>query len=150
MATSKGKVVKANLFALCQSLYPEPVLVSYGLPSTDQPSDIVAICEAGTADPERGSQEAKTYGTNRSREETTFVSVLISSWRGTSDQQVVSELVFDAMALLENALRSDPTINGAVREADVEGWSLTETDFSDLADGRYAEISVLIRARHRI
>lgn len=149
MATSKGKIIKANLFTLCQTLFPPPILVSYGLPTTDQPDDIVAITEAGTADPLRGNQEIKTFGP-RTREETTFVSVLFSSWRGTTNQQVVSEMVFDAMALLENALRTDPTIGGAVREADIESWSLTETDYNDLSSGRYAEISVTIRARHRI
>jgi hypothetical protein len=149
MSASKGKIVKANLFSLCQTLFPPPVLVSYGLPATDQPNDIVAICEAGTADPERGNQEAKTYGP-RTREETTYVSVLFSSWRGTMDQQAVSEMVFDAMALLENSLRTDPTIGGAVREANIDSWELTETEFNDLPAGRYAEISVIIRARHRI
>ena len=150
MATSKGKILKANLFTLCQSLFPPPVLVSYGLPTNDQPNDIVAITEAGTADQERGSQEARTYGTNRSRDETTYISILISSWRGTTDQQIVTELVFDAMATIETSLRSDPTIGGAVREADIDAWALTETDFQDLSQGRYAEISVSIRARHRI
>jgi hypothetical protein len=149
VATSKGKVVKANLFTLCQTLFPPPVLVSYGLPATDQPNDIVAICEAGTADTMRANQEAKTYGP-RTREETTFVSILISSWRGTMDQQIVSELVFDAMGDLEDALRTDPTIGGAVREANIDSWELTETDFNDLPAGRYAEISVIVRARHRI
>lgn len=147
--SSKGKVVKANLFTLCQSLYPSPVLVSYGLPATDQPNDIVAITEAGTADQERGTQEARTYGP-RTREENTYVSVLFSSWRGTVNQQEVTELVFDAVAKLETALRDDPTLSGAVRECAVESWSLTETDFADLPQGRYAEIAVTIRARHRI
>jgi hypothetical protein len=113
MATSRGKAIKANLYARCQALFPDAA-VHYGLPPTDQANDIVCIGEAGTADGLRADQETATLGTNRSRNETVFVSVLISSWRGTESQQLVTELVFDAMALLEADLRSDPTIAGAI------------------------------------
>lgn len=150
MASSKGKIVKANLFTLCQTLYASPILVSYGLPATDQPNDIVALNDAGTADQETGTQVAQTLGTPRSREETIYVSILISSWRGTTDQQLVTERAFDLMALLEDAIRADPTLLGAVRESNIDSWSLTETDYADLPQGRYAEIAVTVRARHRI
>jgi hypothetical protein len=149
MATSRGKAIKANLYARCQALFPTAA-VHYGLPPTDQADDIVCIGEAGTADGLRGEQETRTLSTNRSREETVFVSVLISSWRGTSDQQTVSELVFDAMGLLENDLRTDPTITGACRDADVVGWQLSETEWEALPQGRYAELDVTIRCRARI
>lgn len=149
MATSRGKVIKANLYARCQALFPNAA-VHYGLPPTDQANDIVCIGEVGTADALRGEQEARTLGTNRSREETIYASVLISTWRGTTDQQLVSELVFDAMALLEDDLRTDPTIAGACRDADVIGWQLTETEWEALPKGRYAELDVTIRCRTRI
>lgn len=152
MATSRGKVIKANLLARCQVLFPSAA-VHYGLPPTDQADDIVCIGEAGTADPLRGEQAVAAMGTNRSRNETVYVSVLISSWRGTTSQQLVTELVFDAMALIENDLRTDPTIAGAVPNgpgADVVGWQLTETEFEALPKGRYAELDVTIRCRSRI
>lgn len=152
MATSRGKAIKANLYARCQALFPDAA-VHYGLPPTDQANDIVCIGEAGTADGLRADQETATLGTNRSRNETVFVSVLISSWRGTESQQLVTELVFDAMALLEADLRSDPTIAGAISNgsgADVIGWQLTETEWEALPQGRYAELDVTIRCRSRI
>jgi hypothetical protein len=152
MATSLGKAIKANLFTRCRALYPNAA-VHYGLPPTDQADDIVCIGEAGTADGLRADQETATLGTNRSRNETIFVSILISSWRGTSDQQLVTELVFDAMALLENDLRTDPTIAGAIPNgsgADVIGWQLTETEWEALPKGRYAELDVTVRCRGRI
>jgi len=152
MPTSRGKAIKANLYARCQALFPN-VAVHYGLPPTDQADDIVCIGEAGTADALRADQEAASLGTSRSRNETVFVSVLISSWRGTDDQQLVTELVFDAMALLEADLRNDPTIAGAIANgpgADVIAWQLTETPWEALPQGRYAELDVTIRCRGRI
>lgn len=149
MATTRGKAVKANLYARCQALFPDAA-VHYGLPPTDQANDIVCIGEAGTADALRGEQATAAMGTNRSREETLYVSVLISSWRGTTNQQLVSELAFDAMALIEDDLRADPTITGACRDADVVGWQLTETEWEALPKGRYAELDVTIRCRTRI
>ena len=152
MPPSRGKAIKANLLARCQALFPDAA-VHYGLPPTDQANDIVCIGEAGTADGLRADQETATLGTNRSRNETVFVSVLISSWRGTTSQQLVTELVFDAMALLENDLRTDPTIAGAIPNgpgATVVGWQLTETEWEALPKGRYAELDVTIRCRSRI
>jgi len=152
MGVSRGKVIKANLYARCQALYPSAA-VHYGLPPTDQADDIVCIGEAGTADQLRGDQATGPMSPNRSRNETVYVSVLISSWRGTTSQQLVTELVFDAMALLENDLRTDPTIAGAIPigpGADVVGWQLTETEWEALPKGRYAELDVTIRCRGRI
>lgn len=148
MAASRGKAIKANLFTRCQALFPGAD-VTYGLPRNDLAADIVCIGEAGTADTLRADQETRTMGP-RTREETVFVAVLISSWRGTSNQQLVTELVFDAMGLLEDDLRSDPTIAGACREAHVVDWRLTETEFEDMADGRSAQLDVTLRCRTRI
>lgn len=150
MPTTTGKAIKANLFALAQTLYPTPWLVSYGLPSTDLPDDVCTIGEAGTSNGASGEQEAKTLGTSRSREETVYVSLLLSRWRGSDSQQVVTELAFDALATLEASLRSEPTISGACRTADVVSWELEETAFDQLPTGRYAEIAVRIRCRTRI
>jgi hypothetical protein len=150
MGTSRGAAVKAALLTRCRVLFPEPWLVCYGLPANDQPDDIVAIGEAGTADAGRGEQEARTLGTNRSREETIYQDLLISRWRGTADQQVVTELAFTAMALIEDDLRTDPTLAGSCRTADIVSWQLLETPYDDLASGRYAELAVTVRARTRI
>jgi hypothetical protein len=149
MASSSGKAIKANLFTRCQALYPG-AMVTYGLPGTDKANDIVCIGEAGTADTSRGEQEARTLSTNRSREETVYVSLLISSWRGTQNQQLVTELAFDAMALLEADLRTDPTIAGACRESGVVDWRLNETEFEDLTEGRYAQLDITVRCKTRI
>lgn len=149
MATSRGKVLKANLFSLCQSLFPTST-VTYGLPALDEPDDIVAIVDAGTSSGERASQAMATLGTNRSREEVIEVGVLISSWRGTNSQQLVTEFVFDAMATLEQSLRDEPTISGACRIAEVMDWQLSETDVEHLTAGRYAELAITIRAKTRI
>lgn len=149
MATSRGKVIKANLYARCQALFPDAA-VHYGLPPTDLANDIVCVGEAGTADTLRGSQETGPMSPNRSRNETVYVSVLISSWRGTTSQQLVTELAFDAMALIEDDLRADPTIAGACRDADVIDWQLRETEEEDLADGRYAQLDVVVRCKTRI
>lgn len=152
MPTSNGKAIKANLFARCQVLFPNAA-VTYGLPATDQADDIVCIGEAGTSDQLNAEQATGPMGTNRSRNEIVYVSVLISSWRGTQDQQLVTGLAFDAMALLENDLRTDPTIAGAISNgpgADVVSWQLTETEWEALPKGRYAELDVTIRCRSRI
>jgi len=148
MATSRGKALKANLYTLCLSLYPTAT-VTYGLPALDEPDDIVAIVDAGTAAGEQGSQSIATLG-NRTREEVIEVGVLISSWRGTNSQQLVSEFVFDSMATLEQSLRDEPTIAGACRFAEVTDWQLSETDVEHLTAGRYAELAITIRAKTRI
>lgn len=152
MSVSKAPVFKAALVTALNSLMPSGTLVSYGHPGALSANDIVAVMNVTS------NQDVATMSTNRSREETLTADVLISSWRGGTNQQTVTEHAYALLGLLETYLQDSGvvaslqiTLGGIVREARVTSHQLAETaDPDDLALGRIAEISAIVTAHVRV
>lgn len=146
--SSRAPLVKAALFAACQSLYAAPVQVSYGHPGTDVEADVVSV--AGV----RSAQDVATMTTSRTREETLTLDVIFSSYvgGGPESQQTATERAYALLALLENYLQTtDYTLGGTCRLARMIDHTLAEPDDPDvLAAGRVAEITAQIQASVRI
>lgn len=151
MSTSTIPAVIDALLTLVRAR-PEmaaPVQVFDGFPRRPiDDVDFVAI--GGKSEPVAdGTQEATALG-NRRRDETYAVRVYCSSSRGTADQKVTRDRVFELMAAIESAVRSDVSLGGLVISAQVGGSvTLFETDAETAADGSFAEVSfdITIRAR---
>jgi hypothetical protein len=145
---SKAPAVKAALFALCQTLYPAPIQVSYGHPGTDLESDIVSVAAV------RATQEVATMSPQRNREETISVDVVFSCFAGGGPevQQTVTERAYALCALLENYLQTtDYTLSGTARLARVTGADLYESDDAELlALGRLSELTATVHVEVRI
>lgn len=152
MAISSVSAAKAALFALCQTLYasqsPE-VLVFYGLPGTFESTDIVAVTDVVT------SVMRPTMGGNRSREENSQLTVVVSIFRpgDQTQQQQATERAYALVNLLAQYFRSTPneTLSGTSRDVWVESYELTESDDPQIISrGRQATIVVSVRALARI
>jgi hypothetical protein len=145
--------VWSNLYTACQGLFPAPTLVSFGDPGAYQPDVIVAVMggKIPVARP--------TMGTNRSREKTCDVEVMISVYIPGDNQQsqVAAWTAAQAMSdQLEAYFRTagNETLSGACREAYV---SDTVVDLSNIRDadsgnqsGSIAEITATVTAYVRI
>lgn len=147
--SSAAPAVKAAVHALVvTALASEPtVLVSYGQPAADGtplPNDVVGVLGV------EGTTEPGPMATTRPRDETLRVTVLVSSWRGGGPevQQTVTERAYALLALVESAVRANPTLGGTVRTAAVVEHDLAE-DIPPQG-GRVAEISAVIESVTRI
>jgi hypothetical protein len=144
--------VWTNLYAVCQSLFPPPVLVSFGDPGAYQPDVIVAVMggQIPVARP--------TMGTNRSREKTVTMDVIISVFvAGGDPSQTSAWTTAQAMSdLLEAYFRTSPneTLSGACREAWVTNTAPVFSNARDAATGNQTgsicDITVTITAAVRI
>lgn len=142
MATASIAALKA---ALITRLKARPglagVQVTWGIPSQDLNDEWIMV---GDVD---GTQEAVHLGALR-REEEYVLDIQVSVVRDmAADAQTTAERAFALAAEIEDELRTDPSVGGAVREAQVIGDGLIEP-----ADGsqREARIPLRIRARKRI
>jgi hypothetical protein len=93
-----------------------------------------------------GEQQTAALG-NQRREETYDLSVIIGITREGVDQQATTERAFALMAELENELRSDATVGGVVRTAEVQGQFRLDELASDTARGAHLAITVQCTAR---
>lgn len=151
MSTSTIPAAIDALLALVRAR-PEmasPVQVFDGFPRRPIDNvDFVAI--GGKSEPVAdGTQVPGSMG-NRRRDETYAIRVYCSSSRGTADQKVTRDRVFDLMAAVETAVRQDVSLGGLVISAQVGGAvTLFQTDAESAADGSFAEVQfdVTIRAR---
>lgn len=138
--------IKAELVTALRTLFPVPVKVSYGAPWGDLVDEFIAV----------GNMESRndlaTMGTPRSREETVQITITISCWSGSPDQQVVTERAYSMLQDIEEYLQlTDPTLAGTVRTARVVSHALTETaEPDDAGNGRYAEVEAVIECRARL
>lgn len=146
MATSTIWTLKGNLLA---QLRARPglagVQITWGIPAAKLEPDW--ICLRDVVDP--AGQETAALGHMR-REERYELRIVISVVRQFSeDQEVVAERARVLAAEIEDQLRSDPTVNGAVRTALVVGLSLEEPVDSKTAE-REARVTVRVACRQRI
>jgi hypothetical protein len=142
-----------NVYAVCQSLFPVPTLVSFGDPGAYQPDVIVAVMGG------RIPVGRPTAAPTRPRDKTCEVNVIISVYVPGSDgaSQTSAWTIAQTMSdQLEGYFRTSPneTLSGACREAWV---SETAPSFTNVRDpesgnqtGSVAEINVIITAAVRI
>ena len=94
------------------------VTILDGQPTTELPGDYVAI---GFSDGEgvsiSGSQDPSTLGNSR-RQERYSISCEVSSWIGSSNMKTARDRAFAILANVENVIRADGTLKGAVIFAD--------------------------------
>jgi hypothetical protein len=151
MASSIPAVIDAVLAMLRgRAELAAPVEVFDGFPRRPIDNmDFVAI--GGKAEPVAdGTQDAVVLG-NRRRDETYTVRVYCSSSRGTADQKVTRDRAFTLMGVVEDALRTDPTLGGRVMSAQVGGRVALEQTEAETADaGSFAEVSFDVSVRARI
>ena len=151
MASSVAPALKAGLVAMLRTAFASDpaVLVSYGHPGPTSAPDIVGVM--GVA----ADQSVATLAATQPREESLRVTVLVSCFVGGGDgaQQAATERAYALLALVESALRTDPTVAGIVRKSQVESHDLAE-DIAPAAAGtpigRVAELAVVLRAEARI
>ena len=124
------------------------VQVAFGHPGQTQTDDIVAFGRVTS------SQEVATMGTNRSREETLTLDVVISIFRGGGPEMeaIASARGYALLGELEEfARKTDTTIGGTVRHCFLTSHeSDGATDPEILAAGRLIEISAQFTAQARI
>lgn len=152
MTVSAAPTFKAAVFAACQSIYADPILVTYGHPGALSADDMVAVMNATS------SQDVGPLGPPRARDETLTCDVIVSCFRGGTDQQTVTERAYTLLGLLETYLQdagvtasTQITLGGSVLWARVTDHALAETESpEDLALGRIAEITATVTARARI
>lgn len=143
--------VKNRLFLAARTLFETDtdLWVSYGWPvaGRDRP-DAMSFMEIRT------QQEPATLGTNRSRDEDIWVSVLVECFRAgeEEDDQAPTAAVFGYVRRLEQHIRtSDPTLGGLAHWCfldQVQTAAATDPDL--VAQGRLVVADVDFKARVRI
>jgi hypothetical protein len=119
MATSTIPALKGNLVALLKARTGlTGVQVSYG-PPLPNPSREFIWCGKAT-----GEQAWMTVAKTKSEEYELEIVILVL--REGADMQAADERCFALFAELENALRADTTVSGAVADATVAGFELGE------------------------
>lgn len=128
MATS---TIPAAISGLLATLRPSPgltgVIVYDGPPMTAEQSDWVAVgfdpIDLTTS--VDASQVPASLG-NRAREESYQIACSLASWSGDEDMAARRARALDLFAAVEAALRTDITLGGAVRTAQIASYSLTQ------------------------
>lgn len=150
MATSSIPAAIDGLLTLLRANVDSSTQVVDGFPRfTVTDTDLIAVGgkPAPTAE---GTQTAAVLG-GRKRDENYVLHVTCSSSRGGEDQKAVRDRAFALLAVLENVVRNDITLGGAVRTAQVEGGiTLSQTDVDTAADGVFAEVAAEIAVWNRI
>lgn len=153
LTSSAAKDFKNAIVAACQSLFDEPVVVSFGMPGSWQPEDIVMVGRVTS------TQEFATMSTNRSREETLTVDVSVMCARGGGPEveQTCSDQAYSLLGQLEEYCRdTNPTLAGLVEGFSVRYCVLTShesngaTDPDLLSEGRLIEVDATFTAKYRI
>jgi hypothetical protein len=143
--------VKNRLFLAARTVFANDanLWVSYGWPvnGRDRP-DAMSFMEIRT------QQEPANLGTNRSRDEDIWVSVLVEAFRAGEDEddQVPTAAVFDYVGRLERHIRmNDPTLGGLAHWCfldQVQTAGATDPNF--VAQGRLVVADVDFKARVRV
>lgn len=112
-------------------------------------TDFIAV--GGAPEPTAaGEQQPAGLGNQRRREGYTLA-VYCSSSRGGENQKAVRDRAFELMAAVENVLRTDATLSGAVQFAQVGGdIALSQTDDDTAENGVFAEVAFRVSVEARI
>jgi len=146
MATSSIPTVKANLVTQLRS---RPALarvqVSYGAPLPNPEREFIWVGEV------EGTQDWATFATagGVSRHEAYRLTVVIWVSREGRGMQKADERCFALYAELENQLRGDVTVNGAVTDCKIGDFLLREFVGPD-GTSRSSELSVKLDCEHWI
>jgi hypothetical protein len=115
MASSSVPALKRNLQTQLQARPGlSGVQISYGAPLPDPQREFIALLDV------EGDQRAAALGAQR-RVETYVLTVVVNVIQETTDQRACTERCYTLAAELENQLRADATVNGAVRIAQIWG-----------------------------
>lgn len=137
MATSSIPTLIENLRAmLAARTQLDDVQITVGIPLPSPSREFIALLDVS------GNQDWSTLG--HTREEQYDLDVLISVAQQTNDQQPSTVRAFEIAAELENALRADQTVKGAVTVAAFGGnISLTQLASDDgMARGAHLTVQV--------
>ena len=151
-ASTQAREFRKAVFDRCVILYAGDVapytLVVRGLPAFANADDVVAV-GAVTA-----NQEAVTFGTQRSREESLTCQVDFYSFRGggAAMEEVVEARAYEMLDELAQYVRvTDTTLGGVVRQCfltDIAADAATDPDV--LAKGRMHVITATLSAEARV
>ena len=153
MASSKIPAVKAALVTKFRTLFPTgnspEVYVTYGLPDSLAPDNIIAVMDA------HSDQDFGQFGSStRRREEHITQTIVISCYMGgdSTAQQIVTEQAFSILEAFYVDTETGTTLplGGLVREMHITGVQLTESTLANSAQGRVAELEVTLGIKVRI
>lgn len=143
-AVSTQDTLKANLLAQLQARAGlAGVQVAYGFPKTPATEFLML------GDIAKGDEQTAALG-NRSRDEkyTLFVTVKVEK-QGTN-QQAATERAYTLAGELAGQLRTDPSVNGAVITALVQGTELQEFASNQGQAARMAVVTVHVGCHARL
>jgi hypothetical protein len=113
-----------------------PVRVVRGRDISNEPGDVVMVgthdVEADQYDAGSFQQGKQTFGGGRM--ETGTVNGLVLAWNGQADQDLACSTAFDHLALLEAAVRADPTLGLTAYDdvvAELQAGDVTESQSSE-------------------
>src|SRR5438128_122383 len=116
MATSTIPAMKAALRTqLAGRVGLNGVQISYGYPGPVAETEYLWLADV------KGEQKAATIGTRARDERYTLTVVVYAQNSDPRDSQTPTERAFALMAEIESQLRTDPTVNGTVLVAQIEG-----------------------------
>ena len=148
MASSVPAIKGYLVDTVLPTLFPAPALITYGMPGTFEPNDIVTVgnVRVTNSDPVMGNQ--------RRVEELIEVSILLSCYRagGPAAQRTATEAVYGMYSALRDYFRTSPneTLGGSVRTSRVTSHELFEDDDPDaVKNGRLSQIEVVLTINAR-
>ncbi|MEE2568602.1 hypothetical protein V1638_04220 [Pseudarthrobacter sp. J64] len=126
----------------------EHVYVVFGQPATYVPEDIIAFGRI------TAGQDAATLSTNRSREETLTLEVMLSCFQGGGEEAelVASERCYELLRLIERHVRmTDTTVGGTVRECFLTSHESDGATPEELLEqGRVIDVTATFTAKARV
>jgi hypothetical protein len=149
--TSAAPQIKDALYQISVNLFQDDpqVLVSFGHPGTQTNSDLIAWLGIRTQ-----QAEGPFSNSNRGREETVEVDVLVSSFRvGEADNdKVASDRAYSMLGQIENYVRTtDTTLGQLVRSCFLTSTSSHgATEPALIANGRTIDVLATFTAHVRI
>ena len=137
MSTSRIPILKRNLVDVLKARDAIPAsAVTYGWPTGALPNEWICVWDARQA---WDQEPAAIQRVTQPREETFVLMVVISVVRPAGSQEQANERAFQFLGELEDALREDHSVMGAVRVAQVSGQSFEERD-----DGKNCECRLMV------
>ncbi len=137
---STAPTLKKKLYdALSTNADLSDITISYGAPTTG-PREFIALGDIS------GTQEFAALG-KLTKDETYTLSVFVSVLREGNQQQTCTERCFAIASELEDYLRANPTVDGAVRVAQLSSPFTLEEFASDQARQSLLTLGVEATAR---
>lgn len=135
---SAAKAAKSALVVVCQTLWPDPVVVFYGPVGIDEPDDYAEILDVSF------QEGVPRLGSGRKRWHEFTITGRLTTYRGGGEevQQATTEAALDYLGLLADYLQDSgaspsthTSLGSVVQWARLSSFDLTEED-EDVEDGR--------------